>query len=291
MSVLAMPQTIPILMYHSIDTDDADRWTLSPTLFAQHMDWLAEHDYRPITVSTLVAARAARLPLPPRTVVITFDDGLRNFLIEAVPILQRHGFPATLYVVTGYVGKSSGWSRSLGEPDRPMLSWSELATVSECGIECGAHTHSHPQLDIISPAAAFAEVQRSKVSLEDHLARKVDSFAYPHGYASRITRQLVRQAGFTSACRVRHALSSTTEDPFALSRIIVTSDTRADDLGALFTGSTLPIAPPSDRPLAIGWRWARKISYGLRHWSERPLAIADCDRSIADNRLKTGGPP
>jgi len=286
-----MAQIVPILMYHSIDTDSADRWTLSPELFGRHMAWLAEHDYRPMTVSKLVAARAANLRLPPRTVVITFDDGLRDFLTEAMPILQRYGFPATLYVVTGYVGKSNGWSRLLGEPDRPMLSWNELRTVSECGIECGAHTHSHPQLDIISPVAAFAEVRRSKVSLEDHLGHGVQSFAYPHGYASRVTRQLVRRAGFTSACRVRHALSSTGEDPFALSRIIVTSDIGAADLGSLFAGGVLPVAPPSDRPLAVAWRWARKLSYGLRHWSERPLTIADREHSVAENRCRTGGQP
>lgn len=284
-----MVQIVPILMYHSIDTDSVDRWTLSPKLFAQHMAWLAEHDYRPMTVSKLLAARTAKSPLPPRTVVITFDDGLRDFLIEAMPILQRHGFPATLYVVTGYVGKSNGWSRPPGEPDRPMLSWSDLRAVSECGIECGAHSHSHPQLDIISPVAAFAEVRRSKNSLEDHLGRGVESFAYPHGYASRITRQLVRRAGFTSACRVRHALSSTGEDPFALSRIIVTSDVGAADLGSLFAGGTLPVAPPTDRPLAVAWRCARKISYGLRHWSQRPLTIADYDNSVAENRCRTGG--
>jgi peptidoglycan/xylan/chitin deacetylase (PgdA/CDA1 family) len=289
--VVVMPQTVPILMYHGIDTDSADRWTLSPALFAEHMDWLAEHDYLPITISALVAARAANLTLRPRTVAITFDDGLRDFAIGAFPILQRHRFPATLYVVTGYVGKSSGWSRSLGERDRPMLNWSELSAVAECGVECGAHTHSHPQLDIISPVAAFAEIRRSKTSLEDHLGRKIESFAYPHGYASRTTRQLVRRAGFTSACRVRHALSSTAEDPFALSRIIMTSDVRAGDLESLFTGAALPIAPPSDRLSAIGWRWARKINHGLRHWAERPLAIADCERSVAPNHLKTGSRP
>lgn len=283
-----MPQTVPILMYHSIDTDSADRWALSPTLFARHMDWLAEHDYHPITISALVAARMAKVPLRPRTVAITFDDGLRDFMTGAVPILQRHGFPATLYVVTGYVGKSSGWSRSLGERDRPMLSWSELGAVAECGVECGAHTHSHPQLDIMPPVAAFAEIRRSKASLEDHLGHKIESFAYPHGYASRVTRQLVRRAGFTSACRVRHALSSSEEDAFALSRIIMTDDIDAEDLAALFTGRALPIAPPSDRPSAIAWRWARKISCGLRHWSERPLTIADCERSVAENRLKIG---
>ena len=289
-----MAQAIPILMYHSIDSESAHgsgRWTLSPTLFDEHMNWLAEHDYRPVTISALISARAAGLPVPPRTVAITFDDGLRDFLTGAMPALQRLGFPATLYVVTGCVGKVSRWSRSPGERDRPMLSWRELHAVSDRGIECGVHTHTHPQLDIMAPPAVFAEIQRSKASLEDNLGRKVETFAYPYGYMNRTTRQLVRQAGFTSACRVRHALSSTTEDPFALSRIIMTSDIRADDLGPLFTGTVLPIAPPPDRILAVGWRLARRISHNLRRWPERPIVIADNEPRCVEDRLKTGGPP
>ena len=286
-----MTHAIPILMYHSIDRHSdprAPRWTLSPTLFAEHMHWLAEHDYHPMTISDLVSARTPGIPLPPRALAITFDDGLRDFLTGAVPVLQRHGFTATLYVVTGYVGKTSRWSRSLGETDRPMLSWSELRSVSEHGIECGAHTHSHPQLDIMPPAGALGEILRSKTSLEDHLGRVVQTFAYPHGYAYRTTRQLVRQAGFTSACRVRHALSSTEEDRFALSRIIMTSDIGARDLASLLAGENLPIAPPPDRILATGWRLVRRVSHRLRHWSERSIAIADRDPVAAEDRPETG---
>ena len=255
-----MTQPVPILMYHSIDSESAPgfrRWTLSPELFAQHMDWLAEADYHPITVSALASTLAADRPLPPRCIVITFDDGFRDFLTGAMPILQRHGFPATLYVVTGYVGKVSLWLRALGEDGRPMLSWGDLRTISDWGIECGAHTHSHPQLDITPRDRALAEIRRSKLCLEDHLGREVKTFAYPYGYASRTTRRLVQQAGFTSACRVRHALSSTTEDRFALSRIMVTNDVGVDGLRSVLSGTSLPIAPPSDRLVATGWRLAR----------------------------------
>ena len=286
-----MTHAVPILMYHSIDRHSdprAPRWTLSPTLFAEHMDWLAEHDYHSMTVSDLVAARAPGMPLPPRTLAITFDDGLRDFLTGATPVLQRYGFAATLYVVTGYVGKTSRWSRPLGEADRPMLSWSELRSLSEHGIECGAHTHSHPQLDLMPPAGALGEILRSKSSLEDHLGRAVQTFAYPHGYACRTTRKLVRQAGFTSACRVRHALSSTEEDCFALSRIIMTSDIGANDLASLLAGESLPIAPPPDRFLATGWRLVRRVSHRLRHRSKRSIATADCEHAFPKDRPEAG---
>ena len=140
-----------------------------------------------------------------------------------------------------------------------MLSWQELRDVSFAGIEVGAHTVSHPQLDILATAEADTEIRDSKNKLEDELGQSVQSFAYPHGYASRTTRRLVRESGFTSACRVGHALASTGEDLYALSRIIMTSSIGVDDLHKLLSGSVLPVAPPADRLVSTGWRMARRV--------------------------------
>jgi O-antigen biosynthesis protein len=274
-----MAYAVPILMYHSLDRDSVDRWTLSTSLFDEHMKWLFEHDYRTMTVSEFVAARRGAAAIAPRTVLITFDDGLRDFLTEAVPVLQRYGFTATLYVVTGLVGKTCHWSRALGV-EREMLSWDELRSLSQYGIECGGHTHTHPQLDITPSAKALTEIRRSKVELEDHLGRSIESFAYPHGYASPETRRLVHDSGFTSACRVRHALSSMTEDPFALSRIIVTNDIPAHAFESLFTGDVLPIAPPTDRIIGTAWRLVRRFGQKLRYPSRDSLEECE-DRMLA----------
>jgi O-antigen biosynthesis protein len=276
-----MARAIPILMYHSLDKESGDRWTLSTSLFAEHMKWLSEHDYRSMTVSAFVKARRAAASLPPRTVVITFDDGLRDFLTEAMPVLQRYGLVATLYVVTGLVGKICPWSSSPSDGVRNMLSWDELRMLPQSGIECGGHTHTHPQLDIVPSDEAAAEIRRSKAELEDHLECRVDSFAYPHGYANREIRRLVREAGFTSACRVRHALSSTREDPFALSRIIVTNDISANEFESLFAGDVLPTAPPADRLVSAGWRLVRKIGHKVSREPSRTEDDAGCQRADA----------
>ena len=94
-----------------------------------------------------------------------------------------------------------------------MLTWDQLSEISANGIECGGHTHSHPQLDTLSPAEAFREIAQSKRLLEDHLGQNVLSFAYPFGYYTANTQRQVQEAGYTSACAVKYAMSSVTTIP------------------------------------------------------------------------------
>jgi O-antigen biosynthesis protein len=260
-------EPIPILVYHSVDVTCARayrRWMVTPERFARQMGYLADREYHPVSVSALTAAFVTGAQLPPRPVAITFDDGLRDFRTGALPILERFHLPATLFVVAGYVGAKSRWLGQIGEGDRPMLSWSELRELDAAGIECGAHSFSHPQLDIIAPDAAVNEITDSKRALEDGLGRPVRSFAYPHGYATPALRRAVQSAGFDSACRVGNALSSRRENPYALSRIIVTEDVTEEDLDNLLSDRHLQTAPPPDRLISYGWRVVRRLRSLLR---------------------------
>jgi peptidoglycan/xylan/chitin deacetylase (PgdA/CDA1 family) len=270
---VGLMQSVPILMYHSVGVTLSaayGRWVVSPARFARHMALLTAQGYVPLSVSAFVAARGSMGAMPSRPVVITFDDGLSDFATGALPILARHGFPATLFVVTGYVGASAAWLQPIGEGQRPMLGWSEIDDLVAAGVEIGAHSHTHPQLDILAPATAAEEIRASKAILEDRLGRAVTSFAYPHGYASRKTRELVREAGFASACRVRHALSSDAEDAFALSRLIVTDDLDDEAFMALLNGDGLPVAPPADRIASLGWRFVRRFQGAGRPSPTKP---------------------
>jgi peptidoglycan/xylan/chitin deacetylase (PgdA/CDA1 family) len=261
--------SIPILLYHSI-SNDADprfrRWVVSPAHFEAQLAWLVVNGYQSLTVTALVECMR-RQSVPERSVAITFDDGFADNLTHALPILQRHNMTATLYVATAYIGSTSRWLQAEGEGNRPMLSWEGVRELDHAGVEIGAHTLTHPQLDTLSTPAARAEIVESKQELEQHLQHAVPSFAYPHGYYSNAVKKIVREAGFTSACGVKHAMSALHDDLFALSRIIVPWGTDAAAFEQLMNGTGLPIAPAGQTIRQAGWRWVRRVK---NKWQPQP---------------------
>jgi peptidoglycan/xylan/chitin deacetylase (PgdA/CDA1 family) len=245
---------IPVLLYHSVDeqwTPEYRRWCVDPGLFAEHLAVIDELGFTCVSVSELVDA-VDRAALPPRPLAITFDDGRADFATHAAPLLEQRSMPATIYLVTGCLGGTSSWMPMEAERDKPMMSWSDVESLSAMGIECGAHTVSHPQLDLVGVERARREVEQSRCDLEQRLGSPVRSFAYPHGFFSRPVRDLVVSAGFDSACAVRDAWSHVGEDRYRLSRLVVNGTTTADDLW------TRLVSVP-DRP--AGRRVARQVGH------------------------------
>jgi peptidoglycan/xylan/chitin deacetylase (PgdA/CDA1 family) len=263
-------QNIPILMYHSISSYASSKFKpciVSPETFDEHLSYLDQYHYTPITVTQFVQAMArGGEGLPPRPMILTFDDGYADFYTEALPALKRHGFVATLYIPTAFVGGTSLWAQDIGEGSRPLLTWEQLAEISASGIECGAHTHTHRSLDMLPPSEVRDEIVRSKELLEDHLGQQVSSFAYPFGYYSARVRQLVRMAGYASACAIKGALSSLHDDPYALARLAIKPDTGVHALATALSSSCGPlVASRVKRARAHLRRRARSV-YG-KLWS------------------------
>jgi peptidoglycan/xylan/chitin deacetylase (PgdA/CDA1 family) len=265
---------IPILMYHSISHTCNSRFrqfTVSPKSFAEQMAYLYQSGYTPITVTQLTNVRSnAECVLPKHTVVLTFDDGFADFFTEALPVLMRYNFTATLYLPTAFIGRTSRWLQREGEDSRPMLTWHQMTEIGTNGIEFGGHSHSHRQLDILSHTQAQEEVVLSKEILEYHLRQKVTSFAYPFGYHTAALRRLVREAGYTSACAVKHTMSSKTTDPFALARLMIQASTDINSFAALLGGhnssnaTMINIYRRARTPL---WQFARRSSASLRYYT------------------------
>lgn len=127
---------------------------------------------------------------------LTFDDGFADNLHTLVPILERAGATATVFVVSGWLGgphRSAPWARILTED--------ELRALSAAGIEIGAHTVSHPDLSTLSYDEARSELMDSRQELSRITGGAVTVAAYPYGNATAETRRACRDAGFEAACR------------------------------------------------------------------------------------------
>jgi len=229
---------VPVLMYHSISRSTNPKFAqfaVAPTRFAEQMAYLHAHGYTPITVTQWMEAIRQRTT-PEKPVILTFDDGMADFHTAALPVLTQYNFAATLYITTSFVEGTCGWLQHEGESARPMLTWSQIAEIQASGIECGAHTHTHPQLDMLTAAKAQDEIVTCKNILEDYLSVPILSFAYPYGYYTKTTQRLVQAANFTSACAVKHTMNTETTNPFALTRLMVKATTTMNVFIDILTG-------------------------------------------------------
>lgn len=263
-----MLSSVPILLYHfTADSipDGARRWNMPPKRFEQHIKHFRDLEYTPLTVTHFTQA-AADGTLPKRPILVTFDDGTADFLTGALPILQKYSFPATLYITTNYIGATTRWLTDEDCGEMPMLTWDQVREIQASGlVEIGAHTETHPHLDIIPRTQAKAEITGSKQALEEQLQQSIHSFAYPHGHHDKHVRQLVIDAGYTSACAVKNALSAPIDDHFALSRLTIEIDMNLEDIDAFIAGEGMRIAPQKERLATTIYRWVRWFKKGLKH--------------------------
>lgn len=262
-----MSQNIPILLYQSVNDQrptESKPWAVSRGMFEAHLDKLTELGYVGLTVGQLTKLTRAGCPVPERAVVVTFDNGFADFASNAWPLLKARGLPATLYVTAGLVGGSSE-SLGPGGADRlPILGAVDIGELADDGVEIGAHSMTHTQLDAIGRERAWREILDSKNALEAIVRGPVETFAYPHGYHDRATRKMVADAGFTSAAAVRNALSHEGDDRYALARYTVKADCTAEHLAGVLDGRHAKRASGRERLRTGAWRQVRRI----RAWNE-----------------------
>jgi peptidoglycan/xylan/chitin deacetylase (PgdA/CDA1 family) len=218
---------IPILMYHQITPDPHPAfrpYTVSRMSFTAHMRWLAATGHTAISLDQLLVARNGRGALPPKPVVITFDDGYLECVRYAMPVLRHHGFTAIFYMVAGLAGRASEWlARELGiQIQFSLIDWDTARRLTSEGFACGSHSMTHARLTAIGEDARLFELAASRRLLEEHLGREVRHLAYPFGSSDAPLRRLVEQTGYLSACSTNPGLSGLQEDPFLLSRIDIT---------------------------------------------------------------------
>lgn len=213
----------PILMYHYVRSVDAAvdplgyELSVTPELFEQHMAWLAANGYTGIRVDTLVRCMQGEPRCPAQPVALSFDDGYADAFDAALPILQRYGFQATFYVVSGFVGQPG------------YLNWEQLANMRDAGMEIGSHSIDHPSLTRLEAPEITRQVVQSRATLEQQLGIAVTSFCYPSGDYDGFVREQVANAGYQSAVTTRW--DDNTADLLALPRRRVAGGTTPEELG------------------------------------------------------------
>jgi peptidoglycan/xylan/chitin deacetylase (PgdA/CDA1 family) len=251
---------VPILMYHQISPRPHPafrKYTVMPGAFARQMAWLARTGHVAISLDLLAGSRAGRAALPSRPVVITFDDGFRESVEHATPVLAKHGFTATYFVVAGLVGIESAWLEAERGVAFPLASWPELRAVVDAGMHIGSHSLSHPRLTALARAACRRELVGSRAVLEDRLGIEVHHLAYPFGSYDAGVQDAAADAGYQMACSVRAGRSTPSDDLLALHRVpVIGEEGMLDFIARLYTAR--PVGALLRETTQHAWRSVRR---------------------------------
>ena len=212
------------LMYHVIgqakDPREA-RFCCPPSTFRSHLEMLRDSGWRVISTKELVAALHHGLPLPAKSVILTFDDGTACTFDVAAPIMCEFGYTASVFMVSGLIGRENLWMRADGLPRRPMLSVSQHREHDAAGFDIGSHTVDHVKLADLPLEQCEFQLRASKLSLEDVLGHPVRHFAFPYGSCDEERSKLVRSVGFDAAFTTRWGKINTKSSAYSLRRVEV----------------------------------------------------------------------
>jgi peptidoglycan/xylan/chitin deacetylase (PgdA/CDA1 family) len=187
---------LPILMYHRIAKDGPAalaRYRTSPASFAAQMKYLRDKGYRTITSVDLVPRR--QRSIGGRPILITFDDGYRDFHEIAWPILRAENFTAEVMVVTDLVGRTAEWDAAFG-PAAPLMDWPQIRALGTASVRFGSHVTSHRHMADLSVGEIVDELARSRAALEENLGRPCLSIAAPFGEAEPGFTRLAARHGY-----------------------------------------------------------------------------------------------
>jgi peptidoglycan/xylan/chitin deacetylase (PgdA/CDA1 family) len=219
-------QRIPILMYHSVSEASFKgvhpyfAIETSPRVFATQMKYLHDNGYKTISTADLVRLLCENRPGSEKYVVITFDDGYRDFYTHAFPVLSSFGFSSTIYLPSAYIGQRS--HRFL---EKDCLTWPEVRELHRSGVIVGSHTASHARLDDLAESALEHEIQGSKETLENELGSAITTFAYPYAFPDRNLefahrlRDVLKMSGYHDGVAKIIGTKHTVEERFFLRRI------------------------------------------------------------------------
>jgi peptidoglycan/xylan/chitin deacetylase (PgdA/CDA1 family) len=225
--------TVSTLLYHHVGPvcPPACRGlTIEPGVFARQMSTLSAMGYTAILPDDWAAHVRGEKDVPSRSVMITFDDAYADLCQYAFPVLEKHGFPAIVYVPTALVGGTIKCSPRDSAAELPLMATEDLLKWAARGVTFGAHSRTHADLTALDVAAATSEIVGSRDDLSRLLGTSITSFAYPYGRFNDEVES-VAAVNFSTAFTIEEGLNDNTIPLSALHRTMVQrTDSLADVL-------------------------------------------------------------
>jgi peptidoglycan/xylan/chitin deacetylase (PgdA/CDA1 family) len=217
------------LCYHIIDRTIRDEIAIAEEAFEAQLAYLREHGYCILSLEQAIDDAAGRRAAPPRAVLLTFDDGYIDSVRAALPLLQRYGMRATLFVITGYVGQNNRWNPKACY-DKEHMSWDDLRAWLDGGCDIGGHSHRHVCMTRLSKEELEETVQVDKRLLEERLQVVPRAFAYPYGRYNQAVQEVVSRY-YEIAFAVEKSSWDARSDCYAINRLMVLPSWSLEEFG------------------------------------------------------------
>ncbi|MDD9271038.1 polysaccharide deacetylase family protein [Paenibacillus sp. GCM10023248] len=206
--------SIPVLNYHSVAIDPGNIVVISPDKLKEQMAYLHKQGYTPLKLDTFIRLLEGddSLQVPEKPVLLTFDDGYIDNYEQAMPILAKYGFPATLFVSPGMTEQDG------------YLNWEQIRKLHEAGWDIQPHGMSHPHLPRLGADEQTYEIVEARKQIEAKLGTKADIFCYPYGEYNKTTLKILKQHGFRYAFTTEQGVATNQQPPYQLKRIFVNGE-------------------------------------------------------------------
>jgi peptidoglycan/xylan/chitin deacetylase (PgdA/CDA1 family) len=218
---------VPILMYHSIENASKETvmrgMHVPPKRFKFQMWLLKLLGYKGLSMRDLKPYLSGKKT--GKVVGITFDDGYRNNLENAAPILNKYGFGATCYIVSDCLGMSNVWDLKKGIDQKPLMSEAQVREWLSNGLDIGGHTKTHADLSVTDNNVSLQEIEQCRHDLERKFNIDIVDFCYPFGRYNKNTLEIVNKAGYQTATTMIRGSTQLVNNPLELKRIPVTHHT------------------------------------------------------------------
>ncbi len=217
---------VPVLMYHRVGARHNDweaRYGITPGNFAAHMQALAAKGYHAVGIDALTAWLEGGPALPEGALLITFDDGFRGVREHALPVLERLGWPFTVFLVSDLIGEQDVWTRSSNPSGvtYPLLNADEIRDMQQRGVNFHSHTRSHPSLPSLDDEQLAEQLAGSRRALAPLLGHDVPYIAYPFGHSDERVEAATRAAGYRAAFSTQPGFNRRDVNRFRIRRLDV----------------------------------------------------------------------